>query len=122
MQKYNIDDNKLEKVDVAFKFRRNLQDEFNQLFYETWAGIEENFYDGDFHGVDWAAMKTRYAAYLPYLNNRVDLRVLLNDLLGELNSSHLGFSSGGNDERKDFSVVTNETGVVFDNENPYRVR
>ncbi|MFB2121177.1 LpqB family beta-propeller domain-containing protein [Parapedobacter sp. 2B3] len=122
VQKYNIDGNKFEKVDIAFKFRRNLEDEFNQMFYETWAGIEENFYDGDFHGVDWAAVKTRYAAYLPYLNNRADLRVLLNDMLGELNSSHLGFNSSGSDERKDFSVVTNETGVVFDNENPYRVQ
>ena len=121
VQKYNIDGNKLEKVDIAFKFRRNLEDEFNQLFYETWAGIEENFYDDDFHGMDWTAVKTRYAAYLPYLNNRADLRVLLNDMLGELNSSHLGFNSSGSDERKDFSMVTNETGVVFDNENPYRV-
>ena len=121
VQQYNIDGNKLEKKDIAFKFRRNLEDEFNQMFYETWAGIEENFYDGDFHGVDWAAVKTRYAAYLPYLNNRADLRVLLNDMLGELNSSHLGFSSGGSDERKDFSMVTNETGVLFDNEHPYRV-
>ena len=122
VQKYNIDGNKLEKVDIAFKFRRNLEDEFSQMFYETWAGIEENFYDGDFHGVDWAAVKTRYAAYLPHLNNRTDLRVLLNDMLGELNSSHLGFNSSGNDERKDFSVVTNETGVLFDNENSYRVQ
>jgi len=120
VQKYNIDGNKLEKVDIAFKFRRNLQGEFNQMFYETWAGIEENFYDGDFHGLDWTAVKARYAAYLPYLNNRADLRVLLNDMLGELNSSHLGFNSSGNDERKDFSVVTNETGLVFDNEHPYR--
>ena len=121
VQKYNIDGNKLEKVDIAFKFRRNLQDEFNQLFYETWAGIEENYYDGDFHGVDWAGVKADYAAYLPYLNNRADLRILLNDMLGELNSSHMGFNSSGNEERKDFPMVTNETGIVFDREDPYQV-
>src|SRR5690606_27039017 len=74
-----------------------------------------------FHGVDWPAVKASYAAYLPYLNSRADLRVLLNDMLGELNSSHLGFNSSGSDERKDFSVVTNETGVVFDSADPYRV-
>ncbi len=121
VQQYNIEGNKVEKVDISFAFRRNLQDEFNQLFYETWAGIEENFYDGDFHGIDWTAVKNRYAAYLPHLNSRADLRVLLNDMLGELNSSHLGFSSGGDEERKDFSFVTNETGITFDNEHPYRV-
>ena len=121
IQKYNLDANKLEKIDIAFKFRRNLQDEFRQLFYETWAGIEENYYDGNFHGVDWGAVKIHYAARLPYLNNRADLRILLNDMLGELNSSHMGFNSNGSEERKDFPVVTNETGVVFDNEHPYRV-
>ena len=121
VQKYNIDANKLEKVDITLPFRRNLQDEFNQMFYETWAGIEENFYDGNFHGVDWANVKSRYAAYLPHLNNRADLRVLLNDMLGELNSSHLGFSSSGSEERKDFTAATNETGLIFDQENPYRV-
>src|SRR5690606_36785671 len=121
VQKYNIDGNKLEKVEIVFKYRGSLEEEFNQLFFETWARIEENISDGDFHWVVWSAIQTRYAAYLPYLNNRADLRVLLNDMLGELNSSHLGFNSSGSDERKDFSVVTNETGVLFDNENPYRV-
>src|SRR3546814_16443539 len=99
----------------------NLKEEFNQLFYETWAGIEENFYDGNFHGVDWKKIRDRYANYLPFLNNRADLRVLLNDMLGELNSSHLGFNTGGSEERKAFSFVTNETVLLFDNVNPYKV-
>src|SRR3546814_17513136 len=42
-------------------------------------------------------------------------------MLGELNSSHLGFNTGGSEERKDFSFVTNETGLLFDNVNPYKV-
>ncbi|MBK1442347.1 PD40 domain-containing protein [Parapedobacter sp. ISTM3] len=121
IQKYNIDGNKLDKLDIGFKFQRNLEKEFRQLFYETWAGIEENFYDSNFHGVDWAAIKKRYATYLPYLNSRADLRILLNDMLGELNSSHLGFSSGGPEERKNLTYATNETGIIFDRDNPYRV-
>lgn len=118
---YNIDGNKLEKIDISYKFLRNLNAEFQQMFYETWAGIAENFYDTDFHGVDWQKIKKQYAAYLPYLNNRSDLRILLNDMLGELNSSHLGFNSSGPEERKNLNYVTNETGIVFDNDHPYRV-
>src|SRR3546814_924368 len=121
IQKYNISENRLSKLNINFEFRRNLKEEFNQLFYETWAGIEENFYDGNFHGVDWKKIRDRYANYLPFLNNRADLRVLLNDMLGELNSSNLGFNTGGSEERKDFSFVTNETGLLFDNVNPYKV-
>ncbi|EDM37244.1 putative Tricorn-like protease [Pedobacter sp. BAL39] len=121
IHKYNIDMNRLDRLDIGYKFNRNLNEEFNQMFYESWAGLEENFYSEDFHGVDWMKMRQQYARFLPYLNNRSDLRVLLNDMLGELNSSHLGFSTYGADERKSLNYATNETGIVFDDENPFKV-
>jgi tricorn protease len=121
INKYNLDANKMDKVDHGYKFYKNLNAEFNQMFYETWVGLDENFYDDQFHGVDWEKMKTRYAAYLPYLNSRADLRILLNDMLGELNSSHMGFNSFGAEERRGFTAVTNETGIIFDSASPYRV-
>ncbi|RZM28414.1 MAG: PDZ domain-containing protein [Pedobacter sp.] len=121
ISKYNIDMNRMEGLNIGYKFSRNLSQEFNQMFYETWAGLEENFYDENFHGVDWFKTQSRYAAYLPYVNSRTDLRILLNDMLGELNSSHMGFNSFGNEERKLLNYVTNETGIVFSNENPFQV-
>ncbi|GGI28107.1 S41 family peptidase [Pedobacter mendelii] len=121
INKYNIEGNKQDKIDHAYKFVRNLNAEFNQMFYETWVGLDENFYDENFHGVDWEKMKNRYAAYLPYVNNRSDLRILLNDMLGELNSSHMGFNSSGAEERKNLTYITNQTGIMFENENPYKV-
>ncbi|WP_410220384.1 S41 family peptidase [Pedobacter sp.] len=121
ISKYNIDANKLDRVDHTYKFTKNLNAEFNQMFYETWVGLDENFYDEKFHGIDWEKMKKRYSAYLPYLNNRTDLRILLNDMLGELNSSHMGFNSFGNEERKSLNYATSETGIIFSNENPYQV-
>lgn len=121
ISKYNIDQNKVDGISMSHKFTRNLESEFSQMFYETWAGIEENFYDGDFHGLDWAKIRDQYAANLPHLNNRNDLRMLLNDMLGELNSSHLGFSSSGPEERKHLAYTTNETGIIFSADNPYQV-
>lgn len=121
ISKYNLDANKLDKIEHSYKFTRNLNAEFNQMFYETWVGLDENFYDEHFHGVDWEKMKTRYSAYLPYVNSRTDLRILLNDMLGELNSSHMGFNSFGAEERKSLNYVTNETGILFANDNPYQV-
>lgn len=117
----NIESGKLDKINISYKFRRNLEQEFKQMFEETWAGIDENFYDEGFHGLDWAKVKTQYASYLPSINSRADLRVLLNDMLGELNSSHLGFNSNGPEERIKYHAVTNEIGVIFDNDNPYKV-
>ncbi|MFW0714383.1 S41 family peptidase [Pedobacter sp. N23S346] len=121
INKYSLESNKLDKIDQGYKFTRNLNAEFNQMFYETWVGLDENFYDEKFHGVDWDKMRTRYAAYLPYVNNRSDLRILLNDMLGELNSSHMGFSSTGAEERKNLNYTTNETGIIFEKENPLKV-
>lgn len=122
IQKYNLESNKLEKIELAHKFQRNLNDEFNQMFYETWAGLEENFYESDFHGIDWPGIRDSYSKFLSYLNNRNDLRVLLGDMLGELNSSHLGFNSTGQEERKNLQYVTNETGILFEAADPYRVK
>jgi tricorn protease len=121
INKYNIDANKLDAVNIGFKFNRNLSQEFTQMFYETWAGMEENFYDEKFHGVDWMKIQKTYAAFLPYVNSRTDLRILLNDMLGELNSSHQGFNSFGTEERKALNYVTNQTGIVFSEDNPLKV-
>jgi tricorn protease len=122
LYKLNLDANKVEPVTTDYTFRRNLSGEFNQMFYEAWADLNENYYDEKFHGVDWEKMKTYYAQFLPYLNNRNDLRVLLNDMLGELNSSHQGFYSFGEDEKVPLSNATMETGIIFENNDPYKVK
>ncbi|WP_313383410.1 S41 family peptidase [Chishuiella sp.] len=119
--KFGISSTNPEKINLNYSFDKNLSSEFTQMYDEAWAGIEENFYDENFHGVDWKAKKQQYATYLPFVNNRNDLRILLNDLLGELNSSHLGFSSSGKEEDKRLNYFTNETGLVFKNDQPFVV-
>ena len=119
--KFNVDADKLDPVALSYPFRRNLSEEFSQVFYEAWAKLEENYYDEKFHGVDWKAIRDRYSAYLPYLNTRSDLRVLLNDMVGELNSSHQGFSTFGGDEYVPYTAQTMETGILFENNDPYKV-
>ncbi|HNR08891.1 MAG TPA: S41 family peptidase [Saprospiraceae bacterium] len=122
VHKLNLDGNKAELININYTFRKNLSDEFNQMFYEAWAQMEENFYDGQFHGLDWQKAREQYKAYLPHLNTRADLRVLLNDLLGELNSSHQGFGTFGDDETIDLQNQTMETGIVFEPAHPYTVQ
>jgi C-terminal processing protease CtpA/Prc len=122
INKLNLESNKAEPVNISYTFRRNLSEEFNQMFYEAWAQMEEGYYDEKFHGYDWAKAKDYYKQFLPYLNNRADLRTLLNDMLGELNSSHQGFSSFGADETIPLQNQTMETGIIFENEDPYTVK
>jgi tricorn protease len=117
----DISSGKAKQIDIKHTFRRNLLGEFNQMFFETWANLEENFYDDDMHGIDWHEMHDRYAAFLPYLNSREDLRLLTNDMLGELGSSHMGFTSRGDEEETVYGSRTNVTGILFGNEDPYTV-
>ena len=117
----NLDANKVTRIDISYKFDRNLDGEFRQMFDEAWADLDENYYDGNFHGTDWKKMHEKYAAFLPYFNSRADLRSLMTDLLGELNSSHQGFYSNGDEERKTLNYRTMETGIEFDNDSPYKV-
>lgn len=112
---------KPEKINIQYTFDKDLASEFTQMYDEAWTGVEENFYDENFHGINWKAKKEQYAKYLPYVNNRNDLRILLNDLLGELNSSHTGFSSSGKEETRYLNYFTNETGIVFKTDQPYTV-
>ncbi|HSZ87158.1 MAG TPA: hypothetical protein VK787_14090, partial [Puia sp.] len=120
--KVNLDGNKVDQVSVSNTFRRNLSEEFNQIFYEAWAQLDENYYDEKFHGVDWKKIKAQYSKFLPFINTRADLRILLNDMLGELNSSHQGFSTFGADEDLRLNNRTMETGIIFEDNDPYKVK
>jgi tricorn protease len=120
--KLNLDANKVDPISISYAFRRNLQEEFGQMFEEAWAAMETNYYDENFHGVNWAAMKDKYKIFLPYVNNRADVRVLINDMLGELNSSHQGFNTFGDDENISLTNLTMETGLLFEEADAYKVK
>ena len=109
------------KTEVKKDVEAVLDDEFRQMFYETWAVLEQNYYDVRFHGADWPAVRDYYASLLPYVRTRANLRTLITDLLGELNSSHLGFNSTGAEEKNETRIRSYGTGILFDNASPYKV-
>jgi Tol biopolymer transport system component/C-terminal processing protease CtpA/Prc len=122
INKLNLEANKVDPISISYTFRRNLSEEFTQMFYEAWAQMEEGYYDDKFHGLDWKKTRDYYKQFLPYLNNRADLRTMLNDMLGELNSSHQGFGTFGTDETIALQNQTMETGIIFENDDPYKVK
>ena len=110
------------KTEVSKDVEVVLGDEFKEMFYEVWAALEQNYYDVNFHGTDWYADRDYYASFLPYVRTRANLRTLITDLLGELNSSHQGFTSNGSEERLETRTHTYATGILFERNAPYRVR
>ncbi len=117
--KLDLEKNTAEPIELNYTFRRTLRPEFEQMYYETWANLEENFYDAEFHGVNWRDVREHYATFLPFVTTRGDLRRLINDMLGELNTSHFGFYSAGEEEKTTFGSKTVELGLLFRADDPY---
>jgi tricorn protease len=68
--------------------------EWNQIYFECWRQMRDFFFAPNMNGIDWKAMRDKYAALLPYVNHRNDLTYLLGELIGELNSGH-AYVGGG---------------------------
>jgi len=62
--------------------------EWPEIFDEAWRINRDFFYDPNFHGADWKAMKAKYAAFLPHLSCRADLNRLIQGMCSELGVGH----------------------------------
>ena len=91
------------------------------MFYENWATLQENFYEGAF--MEWTESKSGINMNSTFLifKHRENLRTLFNDMLGALNSSHLEFYSSGEEQDTYYLLQTAATGIVFDQEKPLKV-
>lgn len=61
-----------------------------QKFNEAWRLMNDGFYDGNFHGTDWAAMREKYRPLAQAAIMTEDFNDVLRQMIGELNASHLG--------------------------------
>src|SRR5689334_13745612 len=68
--------------------------EWNQIYFECWRQMRDFFFAPNMNGIDWKAMRDKYAALLPFVNHRNDLTYLLGELIGELNSGHTYVGGG----------------------------
>jgi len=68
--------------------------EWTQIYNEAWRHMRDFFYAPNMNGVDWKAMRDKYAALVPFVNHRNDLTYLIGELIGELNNGH-AYVAGG---------------------------
>lgn len=83
------------KVDMSnAKVLVDRKKEWSQIYHEAWRQMRDFFYDPGMHGVDWNAMKEKYAPLVPYVNHRADLSYIIGEMIGELNVGH-AYVGGG---------------------------
>ena len=62
--------------------------EWRQMFADAWRMQRDHFYDRDMHGVDWSAMRAKYAPLVERVTERGELSELLAQLAAELGALH----------------------------------
>jgi len=85
------------------KIKLDHKEEWHQIFDEAWRMVKYNFYDENYHGVNWDSIGKYYRKFLPYIKSRQELNILIQKMVGELNASHQGARGGdyyGNNYKK----------------------
>ena len=68
--------------------------EWSQIFDETWRAYRDGFYLENMHGVDWNAIKDKYAVLVPYAKTRLDLNYIIGEMIAELAVGHAYVNPG----------------------------
>ena len=83
-------------------------------FEQAWGEMRDGFYDANYHGTDWLAVRERFRPQIEGARTRAELSRLMNLMLGELNASHLGHSGRTGPPQGGDRAVTGRLGLRFD--------
>jgi len=72
----------------------NVRQEFQQMFREAWRLERDYFYDRGMHGLDWPAIRAKYAPLAGRVTDRDELADVLAQMVSELSALHI-FVYGG---------------------------
>ncbi len=82
-------------VGFSVRVTANVPEERSQMFNEAWRLLLNGFYDPEFHGVDWAAVRDYYEPMALAAYTEQEFRMVVREMLGELSASHLGIYKWG---------------------------
>lgn len=87
---------KNESLPFSAKMKIDYTEESNQIFEEAWATIRDRFYDPNHHNQDWEKLKATYKPIAMKGSTRADFIRVFNQMLGQINASHMGLYPGEN--------------------------
>jgi len=91
----------LEQLSFAASMTVDHEAERTQIFEEVGRALKQGFYDPDFHGDDWDALREKYRPWALEASTTRDFRDAVNLMLGELNASHMGYYADSRAETQD---------------------
>ncbi len=102
----------VEQKPYAARMEVDYAAEREQIFHELWRALDQGFYDPNFHGDDWDALRDKYRPWAMQASTMRDFQDMVNLMLGELNASHMGFYTGDRAETQE--TRTGMLGVELD--------
>jgi tricorn protease len=88
-----LDSRSARQIPLAAEFDVDFARERRIVFNQAWSLLDRWYADPKFHGVDWNAVYREYEPYALGARTRTEFRRVLELMLGELNSSHMGLSA-----------------------------
>ncbi|HJZ81924.1 MAG TPA: S41 family peptidase [Pyrinomonadaceae bacterium] len=84
-----------------------------EVFQQAWTYVRDNFFDPNFNGANWNALREEYLPLAAGARNGDELRRIISEMIGELNASHSGIGPPGNTAQ---TPAIGRLGVRFDRE------
>ncbi len=106
------------RADISYQYKYSYnQKELNaKVFEQVWGVFGRRFYDATMHNTDWAELYTRYKKYLQYADTPSILGAIIDEMIGEVNASHTGYSPRS--ERSTVNKPIAQLGLEFEQRNP----
>ena len=98
-------------VTFRAEWTRDMRAERRAAFAQFWREFNRGFYDPNFHGRDWSALRAKYEPLLDSVGHQQEFAAILGSMVGELESSHSEVSAYNTAPR---SVNTAHLGFLFD--------
>jgi len=90
LSRLDVGKGKAESLSFQAEMEINHEAERKQVFHETWRALNQGFYDPQFHGRDWEALRDKYEPRALAASTTQDFRDMVNEMLGQLDASHMG--------------------------------
>ena len=88
----NLDKGNTRPLALSLDLNVDFAEEKTEVFEQAWRYLRDNFYDENYHGVDWNRVHETYKPLIAGARTTDETRRLLSLMVGELNASHLGVS------------------------------
>ncbi len=89
----NMDNRQVRPLAVSAEMDVDFAKEKLEVFNQAWGLLRDNFYDANYHGANWEAVRAEYAPRIAGAKTGDEMRRLINLMIGELNASHLGINA-----------------------------